>query len=346
MQNPYTADNEIEERNDPTAEERKKDHINLAFESRPDRLDERFYYEPILAAHPSNEGLSQSFLGKDFNIPLWVSSMTGGTEWAEIINTNLAKACKEFGMGMGLGSCRSLLYNDDRLGDFAVRDYIGDQPLYSNLGIAQLEQLVAEGALQRIVELNKKLQVDGLIIHVNPMQEILQPEGDRIQVNPIETIQRIIDGVGGNIIVKEVGQGMGYRSLEALLKLPLAAIEFGALGGTNFAQLEMMRASDRDELAPLTRIGHQAIEMVEMCNQLSQELGAKQLCKSLIISGGIKDFLDGYYLMKKSKTQAIYAQASAFLKHARGTYQELQAYVKTQEQGLKIADRFLKIKEV
>lgn len=41
--------------------------------------------------------------------------------------------------------------------------------------------------------------------------------------------------------MKEVGQGMGPKSMEALLNLPLEAIEFGAYGGTNFALLELMR---------------------------------------------------------------------------------------------------------
>ena len=39
---------------DPTAESRKKDHIDLAFKSQvsKDTLDERFFYEPILSGHP------------------------------------------------------------------------------------------------------------------------------------------------------------------------------------------------------------------------------------------------------------------------------------------------------
>src|ERR1035437_8947441 len=97
--------------------DRKKDHITLAFESQTTReeLDNRFFYEPMLAAHPTG-GLPQFlFLGKPFRIPLWVSSMTGRTLLASKINNNLARACNEFGFGMGLGSCRSLLENDAHL---------------------------------------------------------------------------------------------------------------------------------------------------------------------------------------------------------------------------------------
>ena len=41
--------------------------------------------------------------------------MTGGTQNAKRINENIARVCKDFGMGMGLGSCRVLLKNDTHL---------------------------------------------------------------------------------------------------------------------------------------------------------------------------------------------------------------------------------------
>ena len=107
---------------------------------------------------------------------MWVSSMTGGTAWAKTINHNLARACKDFGMGMGLGSCRSLLHSNDTFSDFNVRPFIGeDLPLYANLGIAQVEELLERGQLRKVKELVDKLEADGLIIHINPLQEWLQP---------------------------------------------------------------------------------------------------------------------------------------------------------------------------
>jgi isopentenyl-diphosphate delta-isomerase len=94
---------------DPTAVSRKHDHIELAFQSQVGAalLDDRFFYEPLLAAHPQPGSLPAiPFLGTSLRAPLWVSSMTGGTALARTINRNLARACAEFGMGMGLGSCR------------------------------------------------------------------------------------------------------------------------------------------------------------------------------------------------------------------------------------------------
>ena len=42
---------------DPTAQERKKDHIELAFQSQvtAPEIDQRFYYEPLLSAHPCKD---------------------------------------------------------------------------------------------------------------------------------------------------------------------------------------------------------------------------------------------------------------------------------------------------
>jgi len=81
-----------------------------------------------------------------------------------------------------------------------------------------------------------------------------------------------------------------------------------------------------------------------MSNQIVEELGEKLLCKQLIISGGIKDFLDGYYLIEKSHLPAIYGQASGFLKHAKEDYDNLYEHVKMQVQGLQLAQSFLSIK--
>ena len=48
---------------DPTAESRKRDHIELAFQSQVAQaaLDGRFFYEPLLSGHPGRDSL-KSFL--------------------------------------------------------------------------------------------------------------------------------------------------------------------------------------------------------------------------------------------------------------------------------------------
>lgn len=332
---------------DLSAVSRKKDHIELAFRSRVagQELDGRFWYEPLLTAHPQPGSLPIfDFLGKKCRVPIWVSSMTGGTAEAAIINKNLARACGEFGLGMGLGSCRQLLWSDEHLPDFEVRDLVGpDYPLFANLGIAQVEQLLAKNDAARIEDLIQKLRADGLIIHVNPMQEALQPEGDRFQKPAIETIKNLLEKTGLPLIVKEVGQGFGPASMRALLELPLAAIDFAAAGGTNFALLELLRSDPKrlEMFEKLATIGHSADEMVGLLNFISADLGENCRTKQVIISGGIGDFLGGFFLIKKSNLPAVYGQASGFLKHARGEYSELKNWVEGQIRGLELAEAFL-----
>ncbi|TNE69307.1 MAG: type 2 isopentenyl-diphosphate Delta-isomerase [Bacteroidetes bacterium] len=336
---------------DPTAVSRKKDHIELAFRSQVEAfdMDPRFDYEPALSAHPEPDGIPPlHFLGKTMRTPIWVSSMTGGTELAGTINQNLARACAEFGMGMGLGSCRQLLYSDEHLADFDVRDIIGQRlPLYANLGVAQVDALLERGETDTLSALVLKLRADGLIVHLNPLQEAMQPEGDKFRRPPLETLTELLEVADFPVLVKEVGQGMGPASLRALLQLPLAGLEFAAAGGTNFAKLELLRSDPEKQqiFERFAHVGHTAADMVTITNRIQEALGDKMKVKNLIISGGVRDFMDGYYLIRKSGFQAVYGQASGFLKHAREDYETLRRYVAAQVRGLELAYAFLRIRE-
>ena len=333
---------------DPTAKQRKQAHIDLAFESTMSHIgnDSRFIYEPMFSGNKVDQiDLSSQFNGSTLDAPIWISSMTGGTQSAFMINHRLAEACHKYKLGMGLGSCRSLLYDNDRLEDFAVRKEIGSQPLFANLGIAQVEELIERNEEHLIKELVNKLEADGLIIHVNPLQEWTQPEGDRYIKAPIDTIRRIVELGDYPVIVKEVGQGMGKRSIEALLKLPLLALDFAAYGGTNFSKLELLRGSDlrKENLRSICQIGHTAEQMINWANDLFDASGNQT--DQLIISGGIKDFVDGYYFTKKSKFRALYGQASPFLKHALQGEQALAEFIELQIDGLKTCQAFLDLNE-
>ncbi|MFZ4399932.1 MAG: hypothetical protein ACOYO1_07860 [Bacteroidales bacterium] len=326
-------------------EDRKGDHIRLAINSQlhQHELDSRFDYEPMLGSEADGEWKPFQFLGRELKVPMWVSSMTGGAPEAMQINHNLAKACRKFGMGMGLGSCRILLKNEKHLPDFDIRAIIGnDLPLWANIGIAQLEKMIKTGDHNRLSGLVQLLQADGIIIHVNPSQESLQGEGDFLHCRPIDTIKDFLSKTELKIIVKEVGQGMGPRSLKELMKLPIEAIETASFGGTNFARLELIRRASENvsHLEPLAHIGHTAEAMIDIINGiLESETDIK--CKQLIISGGIRSHLDGYYLISKSKLPAIYGQASGFLFHARESYESLEKYIEEQILGLRFSKAWL-----
>jgi isopentenyl-diphosphate delta-isomerase len=214
--------------------------------------------------------------------------------------------------------------------------------LFANLGIAQLEKSLSENSCNKIFDMLELLAVDGLVVHINPLQEFLQKEGDIIKRPPIETIQNFLELTKTKVIVKEVGQGMGPKSLQALLKLPIAGIELAGFGGTNFSQIELMRKSDPHRgqgLSPLSSVGHSALEMIEILNGF-----AVSSPMDIIISGGINNFLDGYYLLKKSLNNAVIGQAKNFLVHAEN-YEQLKAFIQNEILGLKMANAFLTLKD-
>lgn len=341
-----------EKSGDSRISERKKDHIQLAFEAqvRNGELDRRFSYEPMMNSHPRPDAkIPSEIAGKTLDYPIWVSSMTGGTDMARTINQRLAKMCGEFGLGMGLGSCRILLDDDKHFSDFDVRELIGpNRPLFANLGVAQVESLLAENSAWKIESLLEKLRADGLIVHVNPLQEWLQPGGDRFTRPPIRTISDLVNYAQYPVIVKEVGQGMGASSLKALLKLPLAAVEFAAHGGTNFAKLELLRSDPLllEAYSGIAAVGHDAKAMVDEVNALTKELGDERKCERIIVSGGVRNFLDGYYLMKRLTLPSVYGQASSFLQYAQDDYDKLKRFASLQIEGLKLAYAFLTVKEV
>lgn len=329
-------------------ESRKDSHLELALSAQNEAIDPRFYYEPMLAAHPDLDTQWPVQLGdQTMQFPLWISSMTGGSNKTNTINQRLAHTAAKFGLGMGVGSARIALEDASKIKDFDLRPILGKAvPFYLNFGIAQIEKMIKEKSLFQIGDLVQQLQADGVIVHVNPLQEWMQPEGDNIQTPPLETIQAFLETIKLPTIVKEVGQGYGYNSLKALLQLPLTALEFAANGGTNFSKLELMRNNPKQKfLMPLVHVGHSAAEMVTLCNELWTNMPSQVNCKTIIISGGIKNFLDGYYLLKKSKAPAIYGQASEFLKYAQLSQEALDEFVQYQIEGLQVARTFLTLKE-
>ncbi|HMW40060.1 MAG: isopentenyl-diphosphate delta-isomerase [Saprospiraceae bacterium] len=328
---------------------RKEDHISLALQSGTPAagLDRRFDYDPVHGIHPREDARwPVGFAGFALDYPVWISSMTGGAVRAGDINSRLAQLCGKYKLGMGLGSCRKIIEDPACAGDFQVRKYMGAQPLFANLGIAQCAQWLQEGRDDHIKTIMDVCEADGLIIHLNPLQEYMQPEGDRFRQSPLVTLLHLREKFSFPMIVKEVGQGISRRGLEALMKLDLAAIEFGAFGGTNFALLELLR-DDEQKLAafePMARVGHSAEEMVHYTNAIIAEDQALS-CRNIIISGGVSHFLDAYYLLSLSRANALYGMASAWLKHAIHSYEELDHFFTQQMQGLMLAKAFLRIRE-
>ncbi|HNK98679.1 MAG TPA: hypothetical protein PKO19_11255, partial [Chitinophagales bacterium] len=70
----------------------------------------------------------------------------------------------------------------------------------------------------------------------------------------------------------------------------------------------------------------------------------KVQCKQIIVSGGIGNFLDGYWCMEKLPLTGIYAQGSAFLKFAQLDSRALKNYIVSQREGLILCKQFLRVR--
>jgi isopentenyl-diphosphate delta-isomerase len=216
---------------------------------------------------------------------------------------------------------------------------MGNQPLFANIGIAQVEELIHTNKTNLIHEMVKMTEADGLIIHINPLQEWFQPEGDRFKISPLITLQKFLETSDYKVIVKEVGQGMGPKSLKALLELPIAGLELAAFGGTNFTLLEKMRGDEDLSREGFINVGHTAREMVTFLNALPTRN------KEIIISGGISNMLDGYELKTTLKANAVIGMASAFLAPALADYDTLKKFFLSQKDALLTAKSLLEVKE-
>ena len=86
------------------------------------------------------------------------------------------------------------------------------------------------------------------------------------------------------------------------------------------------------------------MEMIGFINALMETSGSQYLCRQVIISGGVRDYLDGFYLMKKLTLPSIYGHASGFLKYAQQGYEQLQAFARIQTAGLKLAHTYLRVR--
>lgn len=320
---------------------RKNDHIELTKASQKSSHKSNLVYEPLLSSHQFNED-EIDFLGKKLKAPLWISSMTGGGSKGKGLNQVYARACKEHGIGLGLGSLRIAIEDEAYKEDFNVRHLIGQNlPLWGNLGIAQVEKYLEDESWNKVEDLWRELDLDGAFIHINPLQEWVQDEGDRLLKSPMKTLERLKKETKLPIMIKGVGQGIGPKSLKALADLNFLGIEFGAWGGTNFSILEASRKSHSVDLwKDLGRLGQSKDQMmndiIDLKNLFSEET-------HLIISGGIRSLLDGVELLKRSPFPSVIGMAWPYLKAAEEGESILKETINEQIKIIQFLENFTEL---
>ncbi len=267
---------------------RKSDHIrvNLREDVSFKRISAGFErYRFVHCALPEFDledvDVSTRLLGKSLAAPLLISSMTGGTPEAAVLNRRLAEAAQEAGVGMGVGSQRAAIEDASLADTYRVRSAAPDILLLANLGAVQLNYGYGLDECRRAVEM---VEADGLILHLNPLQEALQPEGDVHFAGLLPKIEAICRGLEVPVVVKEVGCGISEPVARRLADVGVAALDVAGAGGVSWSQVEMHRAeTDRQQqvAAAFAEWGIPTVESLVMARR-----GAPTL--PIIASGGVR----------------------------------------------------------
>ncbi len=192
-----------------------------------------------------NSCLETEFMGKKLRAPILIASMTGGHPDTKAVNSTLAGAAEELGIGIGVGSQRAAIEDPGMEDSFRiVRDKAPNAFIYGNVGAAQLNEFGIEG-LERAVEM---IGADAMAIHLNFLQEAIQPEGNVDATGCLAGIKKICEELSVPVIVKETGAGIANSQAMAICEAGASAIDIGGLGGTSWAGVETYRAQKRGDL--------------------------------------------------------------------------------------------------
>ncbi len=270
-------------------QQRKSDHIRISLNEdvtsekvSPGLEHHQFIHCALPGFNLEDVDTTATLLEKCLSAPLIISSMTGGTPEANLLNQRLAEAAQETGIGMGVGSQRAAIEDPSLTHTYQVRQVAPDILLLANLGAIQLNYGYGLDECQRAVEM---VEADALILHLNPLQEALQPEGNSRFAGLLPKVEAICCKLEVPVIVKEVGAGISERVAHQLAEAGVAAIDVAGSGGSSWSQVEMHRATterQRRVAAAFCEWGIPTATSLQMARRGAPET-------PLIASGGIRD---------------------------------------------------------
>jgi isopentenyl-diphosphate delta-isomerase len=221
------------------------------------------------------------FLGSRIPVPLFISCMTGGSDGGFRINRELAVAAQELGIPVGLGSMRVLMKDPGLFSHFHIKPLAGDVPVMANIGAVH----VRDTDHAALLELARRLEVQALVVHLNPGQELFQADGDRDFRGVMEAIARLCDRSPMPVIVKETGFGIPPAQARELLNAGAAYVDIAGAGGTNWISVEAYRLPEEERAA--------AADFEDWGTPTAVNLAAFQGDRDrLLASGGMRNGVD------------------------------------------------------
>ncbi len=230
---------------------RKADHINIC---KNERIAPGYcYWDDVRLFHNALPEIGMDdidttcwLFGKKLDFPLIVTAITGGFPGATEINANIAEACAELGIGMGIGSERAGVTDVCPESYSVIKDY--DVPLViGNVGAPQLvEQRSGKRFTHEMVGQAKDLiDADVVAIHLNFLQEVVQPEGDTNGAGVRDAIRSLAREYP--IMVKETGAGISKDVADRLKGIGILGLDVAGMGGTSFSAVELYRAMEAQD---------------------------------------------------------------------------------------------------
>lgn len=273
--------------------QRKNDHLDIVLDPRRAVTQASAGFERWRFTHCAmpeldfnDITLETTFLNRQLQAPLLISSMTGGVERSRHINRHLAEAAQALKIAMGVGSQRVAIESDAGLGlDKTLRQLAPDVPLLANLGAAQLAGKKGIDYARRAVEM---IEADALIVHLNPLQEALQPGGDRDWRGRLAAIETLVRVLPVPLVIKEVGAGISRAVAGQLIDAGVAVIDVAGAGGTSWAAVEGERAATEQQRSVATVFADWGIPTAEALVEIADAWPQVPL----IASGGIKNGVD------------------------------------------------------
>ena len=276
---------------DSQIKQRKSEHLRIVAEEEvahrgSNLLDGvRLLHEALPELDLNQLDLGVTFFGKRLAAPLIISSMSGGTRFSRELNHDLAEVAGRHGVAFAVGSQRLLLRHPERLPDFAVRAFIPDGVLLGNIGAVQLPQIPPE----QVAELVRRIEGDGVCVHLNPGQELCQVEGDRRFSGLLDRIGRLVEVMDGRVMVKETGAGLSPGTLRRLAAVGVACVDVAGGGGTSWTKVEYHRAPEGDERDIAETFGDWGVPTAVSIVAARAALGGGA---SVVGSGGIHNGLE------------------------------------------------------
>ena len=161
--------------------ERKADHIDICVNERtaPGYCywdDVRFVHNALPEIDADDIDTTCWLFGKKLEFPLIVTAITGGFKGAEKINSNIAEACAELGIGMGVGSERAGVTGTCPESYSVIKEF--DVPLViGNVGAPQLVPQKSKDmfSAEMVGQAKDLIDADVVAIHLNYLQASAMP---------------------------------------------------------------------------------------------------------------------------------------------------------------------------